>query len=114
VSTTARGRASEERAVRALRARGYRILERNYRCKLGEIDIVARDGETLVFVEVRSRADGARGSALETVSSAKQRRIARVAEHYLAARRPPFRECRFDVVGITSGQLEIVEDAFRL
>ena len=100
--------------MRELRERGYLVVERNYRCKLGEIDIVARDGETLVFVEVRSRSDGERGSALETVTAAKQRRIARVAEHYLAARRPEFRECRFDVVGITAGDLELVRDAFRL
>jgi putative endonuclease len=113
-STTESGRASEDRAVRALRERGYQIVERNYRCKLGEIDIVAREGDALVFVEVRSRTDAAHGTALDTVTPAKQRRIARVAEHYLAARRPSFRACRFDVVGITGGELTIVQDAFRL
>ena len=113
-STTSRGIAGEERAVRELRRRGYRIVERNYRCKVGEIDIVARDRETLVFVEVRTRSSSASGSALETVTPAKQRRIARVASHYLAARRPVFDECRFDVVGITGDELVLVADAFRL
>lgn len=113
-STSERGRANEDRASRVLEERGYRIVERNYRCKLGEIDLVARDGETLVFVEVRSRSRGDRGTALDTVTPAKQQRIARVAQHYLAVRRPAFGACRFDVVGITGGRVEVVKDAFRL
>jgi putative endonuclease len=67
-----------------------------------------------VFVEVRTRSRGDRGSALETVGPAKQARIARVARVYLAARRPRFERCRFDVVGITEGAVELVADAFRL
>ncbi len=97
-----------------LRRRGYRIVERNFRCRLGEIDIVARDGDALVFVEVRSRADGTRGSAEESVNPAKQRRIARVATAYLTARRPEFDACRFDVVGITGDRVTVLVDAFRL
>jgi putative endonuclease len=112
-STKARGDRSEDRAVAELERLGYEIIERNYRCKLGEIDIVARDGDTLVFVEVRSRADGDHGDALETVNGRKQRRIARVAQMYIAARRPVFEACRFDVVGITGGDLTLVKDAFR-
>ena len=97
-----------------LKQRGYHIIERNYRCKAGEIDIVAREGDTLVFVEVRSRSEGEHGTALETVTLAKQRRVARVAQQYLLARRPTFRLCRFDVVGITGDHIDVVRDAFRL
>lgn len=72
------------------------------------------DGDELVFVEVRSRSQGDRGSALETVGRAKQARLARVAEHYLARRDPACTGCRFDVVGFTAGEVSVVVDAFRL
>ncbi|HUH03601.1 MAG TPA: YraN family protein [Kofleriaceae bacterium] len=114
MSTTARGRHNEDRACEELVRRGYDIVERNYRCKLGELDVVARDGRTLVFVEVRSRSSARLGSALETIGIAKQRRIARVAQHYLMVRRPRFDTCRFDVIGITAGELVLIKDAFRL
>lgn len=113
-STVEKGQAGEERAVAMLRAAGLTIVERNYRCRLGEIDVVARDGATLVFVEIRTRARADRGSALETVRRGKQRRIARVAAHYLAVRRPSAPTMRFDVVGITAGEITHVKDAFRL
>jgi putative endonuclease len=109
------GRDAEERAVAQLRARGYTILERNFRCRRGELDVVARDRDQLVFVEVRSRADGRRGTALEAVSAAKQRQVARVAEAWLAAHPGAAdRGCRFDVVGVTGSELVVVRDAFRL
>jgi putative endonuclease len=100
--------------VRVLRAAGFQIVERNYRCPLGEIDVVARDGATLVFVEIRTRHRADRGTALETVRAGKQRRIARVAQHYLIARRPTVQAIRFDVVGITAGDVVHVRDAFRV
>ncbi len=112
-STVDKGKRGEDRIAALLERSGYVVVERNYRCKLGELDLVARDGDTLVFVEVRTRADGSRGSALETVGPAKQRRIARVAEHYLGVRRPRFERCRFDVVGVTGDDVVIVRDAFR-
>lgn len=117
MNTTAAGRAGEDAAVRVLRAAGLSIVERNYRCRLGEIDVVARDGDTLVFAEIRTRSRADRGHALETVNAAKQRRVARVAAHYLAFRAPslpPFRRCRFDVIGITAGDIVHVRDAFRV
>jgi putative endonuclease len=114
VSTTESGRSNEDRACAELARRGYVIVERNYRCKLGELDVVAREGDVLVFVEVRSRRSARYGSALETVNAAKQRRIARVAQHYLMARQPRFESCRFDVVGITGEELVLIKDAFRL
>ena len=109
-----RGAEGEALAARHLERRGYRILERNFRCRAGEIDIVARDGDTLVFVEVRTRSSDRHGSALETVGAAKQAQIVKVARVYLQARRPTFDDCRFDVVGITCGRVELVTDAFRL
>jgi putative endonuclease len=90
----------EDLAARALERRGYAILERRYRTDRGEIDIVAQDGETLVFVEVKARADQEFGSAAECVTPAKQRRVARMAVEYLASHRVGDRPCRFDVVAI--------------
>jgi putative endonuclease len=113
-STVVRGQRGEDRAVAVLERSGYQIVERNYRCKLGELDIVARDRDTLVFVEVRSRAAGDRGTALETVGPVKQRKVARLAEHYLMTRQPRFASCRFDVVGITGDDVVLIKDAFRL
>jgi putative endonuclease len=114
VDTSSLGRAAEERACRLLTAEGYDIVERNYRCAVGEIDLVARQGGDLVFVEVRSRADGDHGSAAATVGAVKQRRVARAAEFYLSERAPRFDTCRFDVVAITGDDIEILRDAFRL
>src|SRR5688572_14271440 len=84
------GTSSEERAVAYLLAHGYHILERNFRCRVGELDIIARDGRELVFVEVRSRRSAHYGSALEAVGSRKQQKVSRVAMLYIAWRRPRF------------------------
>lgn len=105
--------ASEDRAVRELRGRGYEILERNFRCKLGELDVVARDGDTLVFVEVRSRGSAAFGDALAQIGTAKQRQVTRVAQVWLRARGQLRARCRFDVVGVTGGEVALVRDAWR-
>lgn len=113
-NTVERGTSAESLAVRELVRRGYRIVERNFRCSAGELDVVARDGETLVFVEIRSRQSDRFGSALEAVGKAKQRQVARVAAMYLALKKPKFVDCRFDVVGITGGRVEVVQDAWRL
>lgn len=118
-STSARGKRGEDRACEYLRALGYHIIERNFRCRLGELDIIARDGNTLVFAEVRTRTHARHGSPLETVGGPKQRRIARVASYYLSVRRPRLDTCRFDVVGITGEHvehihIEHIKDAFRL
>ncbi len=107
------GQQAENLAAAEMVRRGYRIVERNYRCFSGELDIVARDGDVLVFVEVRSRADPDHGHASEMVSRRKQRQVSRVAAHYLAARRPQFDEARFDVVAKTGDQLELIKDAWR-
>jgi putative endonuclease len=110
------GAEGERAAEGLLRREGYRVLARNYRCPLGEIDLVALDGRTVVFVEVKTRTDESFGDPLEAVGARKQRQIARVAEYYLSAHRLAEREARFDVVGVRfeNGQLacELVKDAF--
>lgn len=114
MTTVEAGACAETTATRILTAHGYRIVERNYSCKLGEIDIVARDGDVLVFVEVRSRGDADHGDAAEMVHRRKQRQVARVAQWYLIDREPEHDECRFDVVAITGDHAELYRDAFRL
>jgi putative endonuclease len=113
-TTIVKGSRAEGVAVRALIDRGYAIVERNFRCDVGELDVVARDGATLVFVEIRSRRDDEHGSALHAVGRTKKHKVARVAEVYLAAREPEYENCRFDVVAITGDQIEIIPDAWRL
>ena len=94
------GVVGEELAAAALVARGYAILERRYATERGEIDIIAEDGDTLVFVEVRARATGEFGGAAESVTIAKQRQVARMAVEYLSRHHIAERPCRFDVVAI--------------
>ena len=110
------GKAGEELASRELERRGYAILARRYRCRSGEVDIVARDGPTLVFVEVKARGSSAYGSASEAVTSLKRRRIVQVALDYIARHRLDGCPCRFDVVSIGPGPpglpIEIVQNAF--
>ena len=108
------GATGEDRAADYLVRQGYRIVERNYRCKLGELDLIARDRGVLVFVEVRSRRSAEFGSALDAVNWHKRRKVTRVAMSYLAYRKPRFVEARFDVVAITGPELVHIKDAWRL
>lgn len=94
------GKRGEEIAVHELERRGYAILARRYRTRYGEIDIVARDAETTVFVEVKARATCEFGTAAEAVTPWKQRRLARMASDYIARHGLDRRPCRFDVVAI--------------
>ena len=80
INTRRIGMAHERQAERFLKGKGYRILARTYRCRAGEIDLIARDGECLVFVEVRYRTDTGKGHPLETVDARKQRRIGTVSD----------------------------------
>jgi putative endonuclease len=111
------GRDGEERAATFLAAQGLTILARNVRSSAGEIDLVALDGDTLVFCEIRTRRSRGQGGALESVTPAKQRQVIRVAEWFLA-RHPAFatRPIRFDVVAIDFRDavpaIEHVRDAF--
>jgi putative endonuclease len=94
------GKLGEDLACSELEGRGYAILDRRYRTRHGEIDIVARDGETMVFVEVRARVTEEFGTAAESVTRAKQRRLGRMAAEYLARQGLADIPCRFDVVAI--------------
>jgi putative endonuclease len=103
-----RGAAAEALAARFLMARGLSIVGRNYRCRGGEIDLIVRDGKTLVFVEVRLRRSQAFGGAAESITATKRRRLRLAAQHYLLglAREPP---CRFDAIlldGLGAGNIE--------
>lgn len=113
--TTEKGQRAERLAAAFLERAGYRVLERNYRCRLGEIDLVAEEKGVLCFVEVRSLASLTHGHPLETVGGAKRARLIRAARHYLAARGGAEREMRFDVVAVLGGprpELELVRGAF--
>lgn len=97
------GSRGEDLAAAFLERRGYEILERNHRCKTGEIDIVARDGSTLVFCEVKTRRTSRWGEPYEAVDFRKQARIRRLAALWLAERNPGASSVRFDVISITLG-----------
>jgi putative endonuclease len=90
----------EDDAVRWLESQGYRVVERNVTNRGGEIDLVAREGETLCFVEIKARATGAYGPAVAAVDARKQRRISRAAALYLATHGLHNSPCRFDVLGL--------------
>lgn len=100
----AQGEAAEDRACRHLEAAGMTIVERNFRTRGGEVDIVARTGDVLVFVEVRSREAADFGAPEESVTPAKRRRIVGAARRYLSNVPPSsWREARFDVIAIEGG-----------
>ncbi len=99
-STTSAGRAGERLAGRFLRRKGYTIVETGFRMFRGEIDIIARDGPTLVFIEVKMRTSPLFGRPEESVTPAKQRQIRKVARGYLFQRRLGETPCRFDVISI--------------
>jgi putative endonuclease len=113
------GQRGEDAAARYLEARGLRLLERNYRCRGGEVDLVMLDGGTLVLVEVRLRSSTRFGGAAASVGPRKQRRFALAARHLLMTR-PALRELpmRFDVVALEAGpegpRLDWIRDAFRV
>jgi len=115
-------RRGEEAAAAAIERAGCRILERNWMARTpggGELDIVALDGEVLVFVEVKTRTDEELGSPFEAVTRAKRRKLARAASAYIMEMEAGDRDCRFDVVGVIirpgeGPRCEILRDAFVL
>ncbi|NMB74173.1 MAG: YraN family protein [Myxococcales bacterium] len=108
------GHEAEERAAAFLTEQGYRILERNLRTRLGEVDIVAMDGDTLVFVEVRSRRDASAVHPAATVNRRKQRQVVRVAMLYCQKHTVRDTMIRFDVVAVLGerGPIELIRNAF--
>jgi len=107
------GVGAEAMAAAFLEKRGLKIVARNYRCRLGEIDLVARDGATTVFVEVRRRASSAFGGAAASITSAKRLKLLKAARHYLSRLRA-MPQCRFDALLIQGDppQIEWIRDAF--
>jgi putative endonuclease len=112
------GKKGEEIAVRHLQKLGYRIMERNYRCPLGEIDIVARDNNTIVFVEVKSRKTEEFGDPELAVGKMKQRKLTLISLYYLAQKNDSQVEARFDVVAVKMlrdrTEVKLIRDAFEL
>jgi putative endonuclease len=104
------GTHGELQALAYLKQQGLQLVQANFSCKCGEIDLIMRERDCLVFVEVRQRADRAHGGAAASISAAKQRRIVRAAQFYLQRKgiNPP---CRIDVVAIDAGQLNWMRNA---
>lgn len=94
------GRMGEERAARFLRLQGFRMVAANYRCRMGELDLVAMDGDTLVFIEVKSRRGTSCGRAEDKITPAKKRRLTLLARRFLLERGWFDRPARFDVVTV--------------
>lgn len=111
------GQRGEALAAKELKRRGYQILERRWRCPFGEIDIVARDGDTVVVVEVKTRVRNDQFSPVDAVDAKKQHKLVRLAHAYARAHLPDDVPVRFDVIGITAAPgkrpiLEHILDAF--
>ncbi|MBU0991667.1 MAG: YraN family protein [Proteobacteria bacterium] len=112
------GKKAEGIAARHLAKNGYRILEKNYRTRAGEIDLIAMDGPTIVFVEVKARRSDSYGLPKEAVSYHKQKKITMSAQYYLKETGNPDVKARFDVVSIcmagNRSSIEVVKNAFDL
>ena len=111
--TQALGKLAEALSADYLRQHGLRLIERNYSCRLGEIDLILADGATLVFAEVRLRRNRDYGGAAASVTAAKRQRILRAARHYLMGKAE--QACRFDVLSLDAldpDRIEWIKDAF--
>jgi putative endonuclease len=113
------GKSGEEQAISCLRKEGYKIIERNYRTKLGEIDIIAEHKGCVCFVEVRAKNNPAFGLPEETILKKKQLQISKAALMYIKNRRLEDKDCRFDVVSVEgvdslSPQVKLIKNAFEL
>ena len=112
------GKRAEELATAELKRRGYEIICSNYRCRFGEIDIVAREGRTLVFIEVRSRRSNDHSFPAESVDDKKQAKLALTAQHYLSSHPEcADSDCRFDVIEVRFERgkpvsVEVIQGAF--
>ena len=113
MNTRKKGQQYEDLAVSYLEKRSYRILQRNYRCRYGEIDIIARNEGYLVFIEVKYRKEIDSTGAFEAVDIRKQKRICSVARWYLMEKHiGEDAKCRFDVVGIQGENIKVFKNAF--
>jgi putative endonuclease len=112
------GKEGEKVAEQYLCQKGYRLVERNYRCAAGEVDLIVLDRRVVVFVEVKTRTDDRFGTPLEAVELRKQKKMIQAAQFFLSAKKLHEREARFDVVGISwpagAPVVEHIENAFEL
>ena len=112
------GKKSETEAVKHLKKLGYKIIEKNYKTKIGEIDIIAKDKDTLVFIEVKARNSAKFGNPKQAVTSKKQKKISMVALQYLKSIKKSNVKARFDVVAVIKDKnkynVEIIKNAFEL
>lgn len=106
------GRLGENKACEFLKNLGYKILDKNFKTHVGEIDVIAKDGEEIVFIEVKTRSQEAFGSPAEAVGELKQQKYFKVAEQYLIKNKFTASPVRFDVVEIQNGQINHIKDAF--
>ena len=106
------GTEKEKLAGAYLEKNGYDIIEYNFRCKQGEIDIIAKEGEYLVFCEVKYRSSSMSGTPFEAVDYKKQRIISRCALFYITKHKVTDVPCRFDVIGVTDKEVEVIKNAF--
>ena len=112
------GKAGEDFALKKIKTLGYKCIERNYRCPLGEIDLIAKHGDCLVFIEIKTRKGRNTGYAKEAVNYRKMRQISKVALNYLKDKKCYETKSRFDVIAVSINQgkpdIEIIQNAFEL
>lgn len=112
------GEFGEDLALKKIKRLGYKEIVRNYRCPLGEIDLIAKDGDTLVFIEIKTRRGRSLGYAKEAVDAKKKRKLSKVALAYLKTNRCVGARARFDVVAVSLGrgkpEIEVIKNAFDL
>lgn len=107
------GQQAEKQACVFLEEKGLKLLARNYHCVFGEIDLIMRDQDDVVFVEVRKRTNTDYGDAIESITLIKQRKLIKTATHYLQKLQWLDKvPCRFDIIGISLNQIEWIKDAF--
>lgn len=106
------GGAGERRAVKFLKRKGYKIIQTNFSCRFGEIDIIAQKKGVTVFVEVKTRTGDEYGRASESITAVKKDRIRKTAEFYLYCNDLIDCDCRFDVIAINNKEIEYLENAF--
>ncbi len=113
------GREGESAAIAFLKKKGYRILEKNFRSKVGEIDIIAEQAGVIVFIEVKARSDHKFGHPFDALTPIKQKKIVQTAQSFLVRKRIADKPMRFDVVALTSDpsdswEIELLENAFQV
>ena len=106
------GNKAENKAAEYLKSKGYRILERNFLCPQGEVDIIAQKDDAIIFVEVKQRSSKAFGGGVAAVTKAKQQKVGAAAMFYLKQYKKAYGALMFDIIAITEGKLEHIQNAF--